>query len=104
VPRTLQQVKGSLTTGGYSAGGRSWGDIQDRIIGGFHHGGALALESRERAEEILALSPKFEFLRRRKAIILSGHYVTCQGTYEVVTWACRVVILSLGESGKDLCH
>ena len=43
VARTLQQVEGSLTTGGYSMGGRSLGDRQDRIIGGFHHGGALAL-------------------------------------------------------------
>jgi len=51
VARTLQQVEGSLTTGGYSAGGQSRGDIQDRIICGFHHGGALALESREGAEE-----------------------------------------------------
>ena len=49
VARTLQQVEGSLTTGGYSMGGRSLGDRQDRIIGGFHHGGALAL--RERAEK-----------------------------------------------------
>jgi hypothetical protein len=45
-------------------GGQSLGDIQDRIIGGFHHGGALAKESRERAKEVLALSPKFEFLRK----------------------------------------
>ena len=43
VARTLHQVEGSLTTGGYSMGGRSLGDRQDRIIGGFHHGGALAL-------------------------------------------------------------
>jgi hypothetical protein len=43
VARTLQQVEESLTTGGYSMGGRSLGDRQDRIIGGFHHGGALAL-------------------------------------------------------------
>jgi hypothetical protein len=53
-------------------GGQSLGDRQDRIIGGFHHGGALALikrESRERAEE------KFEFLRRGKAIIVSGRKV-----------------------------
>jgi hypothetical protein len=42
VAKTLQQVEGSLTTGGYSMGGRSLGDRQDRIIGGFHHGGALA--------------------------------------------------------------
>jgi hypothetical protein len=52
-------------------GGRSLGDTQDRIIGGFHHGG-------ERAEE--ALSAKFEFLRRGKAIILSGRYATHQDT------------------------
>jgi hypothetical protein len=44
VARTLQQVEGSLTTGGYSMGGRSLGDRQDQIIGGFHHGGALALK------------------------------------------------------------
>jgi hypothetical protein len=43
VARTLQQVEGSLTTGGYSMGGWSLGDRQDRIIGGFHHGGPLAL-------------------------------------------------------------
>ena len=43
VDRTLQQVEGSLTTGGYSMGGRSLRDRQDRIIRGFHHGGALAL-------------------------------------------------------------
>ena len=47
VARTLQQVEGSLTTGGYSMGGRSLGHTQDRIIGGFHHGGALALALRE---------------------------------------------------------
>ena len=57
---TLQHVEGSLTTGGNSMGGRSLGDRQDQIIGGLHHGGALALRE-------LALSPKFEF------------------TYEVVT-------------------
>ena len=65
-------------------GGRSRGDIQDRIIGGFHHGGALAL------------SPNFEFLRRRKAIFVSDHYVTRQGTYKVVTWVCRVVFPEFG--------
>ena len=43
VARTLQQVEESLTTRGYSMGGWSLGDRQDRIIGGFHHGGALAL-------------------------------------------------------------
>ena len=83
--RTLQQVEGSLTTGGCSAAGRSRGDIQDQIIGGFHHGGALALESREGAEEVLALSPKFEFLRRQKAIFLLG-----------TTWPAKLLIPSLG--------
>ena len=43
VARTLEQVEGSLTTGGYSMGGQSLGDRQEQIIGGFHHGGALAL-------------------------------------------------------------
>ena len=43
VARTLQQVEGSLSTGGYSMGSRSLGDRQDRIICGFHHGGAQAL-------------------------------------------------------------
>ena len=47
VARTLQQVEGSLTTGRYSMGGRSLGHTQDRIVGGFHHGGALALALRE---------------------------------------------------------
>ncbi len=50
VARTLQQVEGSLTIGGYSIGGRSLGDTQDRIIGGFHHGGALALIKRAKKE------------------------------------------------------
>jgi hypothetical protein len=43
VARTLQQVEGILTTGGYSMGGRSLGDRQDQIIGRFQHGGPLAL-------------------------------------------------------------
>ena len=40
VARTLQQVEGSLTTGGYSMamGGWSLGDSKDQIIGRFHHG------------------------------------------------------------------
>jgi hypothetical protein len=57
-------------------GDRSLGDRQDQIIGGFHHGGALALR-----EPRKSLSPKFEFLRRGTAIILSGScYATRQGT------------------------
>ena len=47
------------------------------------------------------MSPKFEFLRRGKAIIVSGRYATRQGMYEVVTWACRVVIPSLGASRPE---
>ena len=39
----LHHVEGSLTTGGYSMGGWSLGNRQDQIIGGFHHGRALAL-------------------------------------------------------------
>jgi hypothetical protein len=96
VARTLQQVEGSLTTGGYSIGGRSLGDRQDRIIGGFHHGGTLALREPRKSR----LSPKFEFLRRGKAIMFSGRYATCQGTYEVVTLVCSVVIPSLGDSRR----
>ncbi len=72
-------------------GGRSLGDRQDRIIGGFRHDGALAL----REPRVLALSPTFEFLRRGKAKIVSGCYATRQGTHKVVTWACRVGILKM---------
>ncbi len=57
-------------------GALSLGDAQDCIIGRFHHGGALALRAREGAGEVLALSQKFEFLRRAKAILLSGRYAT----------------------------
>jgi len=35
---------------------------------------------RAKKEEVLALSPKFEFLRRGKAIMFSGRYATHQGT------------------------
>ena len=78
-------------------GGWSLGDRQDRIIGGFHPGGALALTLREpRKSRRKALSPKFEFLRRGKAIILLGRYATHQGIYEVVTLVCRVVIPEFG--------
>ena len=64
-------------------GGQSLGDRQDQIIGGFHHGGALALR---------------EPRKSGKAIIVSSHYVTHQGAYKVVTWACRLGIPSLGAS------
>ena len=33
-------------------GGRSLGDRQDQIIGGFHHGGALALREPRESEEV----------------------------------------------------
>jgi hypothetical protein len=78
-------------------GGRSLGDRQDQIIDEFHHGGALALRELRKSQRSLALS-NFEFLRRGKAIILSGRYATRQGTYEVVTWVCRVVIPEFGWS------
>ena len=65
VARTLQQVEGSLTTGGYSMGGRSLGDRQDQIIDEFHHGGALALREPRKSQISLALSPKFEFVEEK---------------------------------------
>jgi hypothetical protein len=34
-------------------GGRSLGDRQDRIIGGFHHGGALALREPRKSQRSL---------------------------------------------------
>ena len=44
-------------------GGRSLGDMQDQIIGGYHHGGALALkENPERAKEVFSFVTKIEFL------------------------------------------
>jgi hypothetical protein len=79
-------------------GDRSLGDRHDQIIDKFHHGGALALREPRKSQRSLALSPKFEFLRRGKAIILSGRYATRQGTYEVVTWVFRVVIIEFGWS------
>ena len=72
--RTLQHVEGSLTPEGYSMVGWSLGDRQDRIIGVFHHGGALALREPRKSP------PKFEFLRRGKAIMFLGLYATRQGT------------------------
>ena len=65
--RVLQHDCRSLTPGGLLLGALSLRDKQDCIIGGSHHGGALAL-SREGAEKVLALSPKFEFLRSAKDI------------------------------------
>ena len=51
VARTLHQVEGSLITRGYSMGGWSLGDRQDQIIGGFHHGGALALREPRKSRQ-----------------------------------------------------
>ena len=70
-------------------GGRSLGDRQDRIIGRFHHGGALAL--RERAEKepkkfqlchqnlnsYVEEKPLFFWVAMRPAKV---------SMYEVVTW------------------
>ncbi len=47
--------------------------------------GLYLYESQERAKEVLAWSSKFEFLRKGKAIIVSGHYAARQDTNEVVT-------------------
>ena len=60
VARTLQQVEGSLTTGGYPMWGQSLNPNPNPN-----------------------LSPKFEFLCRRKAILFSGCYATRQGTNEI---------------------
>jgi hypothetical protein len=68
--RGLHHDGRSLTPGGLLLGALSLGDTQDNIIGRFHHGGG------EGAGEVLALSPKFEFLCRAKAIILLGCYAT----------------------------
>jgi len=75
VARVLQHDCRSLTPGGLLLGALSLRDKQDCIIGGSHHGGALAL-SREGAEEVLALSPKFEFLRSAKDTLFSDCYAT----------------------------
>ena len=79
----LQHDCTSLTPGGLLLGALSLRDKQDCIIGGSHHGGALAL-SREGAEEVLALSPKFEFLRSVKDILILGRYTTRWVLYVVI--------------------
>jgi hypothetical protein len=67
----------SLTPGGLLLGAFSLGDTPDSIIGGFHHGGALALRAPRRGRRSFSfVSPKFEFLRREKAIVISGCYAT----------------------------
>jgi hypothetical protein len=54
-------------------GGQGLGDRQDRIIGGFHHGGALALIKRaEKEPKKFSFFTKSEFLRRGKPILFSG--------------------------------
>jgi hypothetical protein len=48
VARVLWHDGRSLTPGGLLAGALSLGDTQDCIIGGFHHGGVLALRAPRR--------------------------------------------------------
>ena len=48
------------------------------------------------------MSPKFEFLRRVKAIIVSGRYATRQGTYKLVTLVYIVVIPKFGWAGRGM--
>ena len=62
----------SLTTGGLLPGALSLGDTQDCIIGGFHHGGALALRAPRRGRRSFRIIHFFEFLHRAFVIIPSG--------------------------------
>jgi hypothetical protein len=50
IARTLRQVEGSLTTGGFSMGGQGLGDRQDRTIGGWRKASEIKKKHDNRGE------------------------------------------------------
>ena len=56
--RGLHHDGRSLTPGGLLLGALSLGDTQDSIIGGFHHGGALALRAPRRGRRSFSFVTK----------------------------------------------
>jgi len=59
VARVVHHDGRSLTTGGLLPGALSLGDTQDCIIGGFHHGGALALRAPRRGRRSFGIIQLF---------------------------------------------
>ena len=70
--RVLRHDGRSLTPGGLLLGALSLGDTQGCIIGGFHHGGALALRMPRKRRKSFGIIHFFEFLCRAFVIIPSG--------------------------------
>ena len=57
--RGLHHDGRSLTPGGFLLGALSLGDTQDCIIGGFRHGGALALRAPRRGRKSFGIIQLF---------------------------------------------
>jgi hypothetical protein len=70
VARTLQQVEVSFTTGGYSMGGWSLGDRQDRIIGGFHRWGSSFKRAKKEPKNVEE-KPLYFWVTTRPAKVLT---------------------------------
>ena len=71
-----------LTTGEYSMGGRSLGDRQDWIIGGFHHGGALAFREPRKSQRSFSYLHQKDTWRK----IQSGETIKHSDSSGIPTW------------------